>query len=380
MELLFLLSLFFLAYTFAGYPLLLWTLSCFRRRSHRRATIWPTISVIIAVRNQPELLLRKLTNTLTLVYPEGKREIIVASDASDDATVEVARSYRADGVKLVESPQWQGKHYVQMLARDASCGEILVFTDVSVHLETDALERIVSNFADPSVGCVSSVDAIATQKRSWTGEALYVQFDTWLRRLEARVGSLVGNSGSFFAARRVVCEKWHPEQSSDFFLALHAVARGLRSVVDPECRGHYRLVRSERAEFGRKVRTIVHGLNVLFNHLELLNPIRYGFFSWQLLSHKLFRWLVPFAFFSLLVSNLMLRELGGLYQLCAILQLGVYGSGFCALAGGRLLQVQPFKIAGFFVLGNAATAMAWLYFVWGERFVTWQASRREESA
>jgi len=186
----------------------------------------------------------------------------------------------------------------------------------------------------------------------------------------------VGNSGSYFAARRELCEVWHPEQSSDFFLALHAAKRGLRAVVDPECQGRYGLVCSESAELQRKVRTIVHGLNVLFTHRELLNPVRYGLFSWQLISHKLFRWLVPFAIFSLLVSNSLLWHAGSFYRLFLVLQAGLYGAGFLAWAASCWLRFKIFKPASFFMLGNAATVMAWLYFLSGEKFATWQPSQR----
>src|SRR5213079_2002834 len=121
----------------------------------------------------------------------------------------------------------RGKHYAQMMAKEMAKGEILVFTDAAVQLDEGALQNIVANFADARVGCVSSEDRVS----STGGEAWYVRVEMWLRRLEARVGSLVGVSGSFFAARRELCEKWHPTQSSDFFVPLHVVAAGFRSVV-----------------------------------------------------------------------------------------------------------------------------------------------------
>lgn len=369
-------ALIFLAYTCVGYPLLLTILSIWRRRPHRQGTVWPTISLIIPAHNEGQGIAAKIKNSLALAYPSEKRQIIVALDGSHEETANIARSFTDCGVKFVEVPERRGKHYAQMVARDVSHGEILVFTDASVHLEPDALQKIVSNFADPCVGCVSSEDLVVTEKNAWMGERFYVEFEMRLRRLEAESGSTVGSSGSFFAARREVCKVWHPEQSSDFFLPLHAVAYGMRAVVDRECRGYYTVVHSEKAELHRKVRTIVHGLDVLFYHRELLNPLRYGFFSWQLASHKLFRWLVPFAAFSLLLSNVFLWEAGGLYRVSLICQLALYGIGALALTAGRLTQFKAFKPFSFFLLGNAATVMAWIYFLSGEKFVAWQPSRR----
>ena len=376
MNWLFWLSAMFLVYAFVGYALLLRILSIWRSRPHRRGTIWPTVSIIIPVHNEAQLLGSKITNTLELAYPEDRREIIVASDASEDKTDDIVRSFAQYGVKLVQIPERRGKHHAQMVARDASRGEILFFTDASVRLEPCALQKMVSNFADPSVGCVSSEDQVVTERKVWRGERLYVEFDMRLRRLEAQVGSLVGASGSCFAARREVCGVWHEKQSSDFFLPLHAVACGMRTVVDPECRGQYSVLPSAKAELHRKVRTIVHGLDVFFGHRTLLNPFRYGFFSWQLVSHKLFRWLVPFAILSLLISNLFLWKVGTFYRVSLILQMVLYGTGLLALCTAHLKRFEVCRLAAFFLMGNAATMIAWLKFCSGEKFATWQPSRR----
>jgi len=150
----------------------------------------------------------------------------------------------------------------------------------------------------------------------------------------------------------------------------------MRAVVDPESIGRYGLSRSDKGELRRKVRTIVNGLEVFFTHLELANPFRYGLFSWQLISHKLFRWLVPVAVLILFVSNAFLWRAGTFYRLCFVLQAAAYGLGLLALAADRVSQWKPTKLAGYFLLGNAATLMAWFYFLSGERFVSWQPTQR----
>lgn len=343
---------------------------------HRRAPIWPSVSVIIPTHGQDSLLREKINNTLGLDYPEEKREIIIASDGPNENTAQIVRSFGDRAVVLVQLPERRGKHYAQMVARDRSRGEILVFTDVSVQLEPGALKAMVSNFEDKNVGCVSSEDHVVRQGADGKGETSYVGFEMWLRRLESGLGSLVSVSGSFFAARREICERWHPEQSSDFFVVLHTVDAGLRAVVDPQCRGIYGLTSQDKAEFRRKVRTIVHGLDVFFSHLKLANPLRYALFSWQLISHKLFRWLAPIAVCGLLVSNLFLWNAGVFYRGTLLLQGALYASGLAGLAAQRLRRFGPFRLAGFFVLGNAATMVAWLKFFAGEKFVTWEPTRR----
>lgn len=255
-------------------------------------------------------------------------------------------------------------------------GEILVFTDVSVQLAEDGLRNIVANFADSSVACVSSEDRVAPDPDNRGGEGAYVGFEMWLRRLESRIGSVVTASGSFFAARRELCARWHPDQTSDFFVPLHAVEQKQRAVVDPLSIGYYGLARQSGAEFQRKVRTIVNGLHVFFTHARLLNPLRYPLTAWQLVSHKLCRWVVPFGMVGMLVSSLFLYNAGWLYRACAVLQVALCGAGSLALIWERLLKIRVFKLASFFMLGNAATVAAWFKFCAGERFVVWQPTQR----
>ena len=54
------------------------------------------------------------------------------------------------------------------------------------------------------------------------------------------------------------------------------------------------------------MRTVVRGIAVLAANLRMLNPLRSRLFAWQLASHKLCRWLVPFAMIAALISNVML--------------------------------------------------------------------------
>src|SRR5215469_2217266 len=320
----------FLSYTMLGYPLLLWVVSRFRNRPHRRDAITPTISIIIAAHNEADCIAKKILNCLQLSYPTGAYEIIVASDGSHDETAEIVRSFGDRGVRLIDIPERHGKQFAQLQARDHAHGEILVFTDVGVELDPDAVQAIVANFADPQVGCVSSEDRIA-KRTGWKGEQAYVGLEMWMRRMESRMGSLVSASGSFFAARRSVCEPWHTDKTSDFFVVLTTVREGMRAVADPASVGRYGLARTDKSELKRKVRTIVNGLDVFFMYAKLLNPFRYGLYSWQLVSHKLCRWLVPIAMLALLVSNLFLRNAGQFYWLSLTAQLVIYGLGLLAL-------------------------------------------------
>jgi glycosyltransferase involved in cell wall biosynthesis len=376
LEVLFWFSILAIVYAYIGYPLLLKALSFYRSRSIIRKPIHPNVSFIIAAYNEEDKIRGKLENTLQLDYPSNNIEIIVASDCSDDRTDEIVKTYSSKGVKLVRAPERMGKEYAQKLAVESAQGEILVFSDVGTILKPDALQKIVSNFADPSVGCVSSVDKILAQNGTVSGENFYVKYEMFLRRLESEVNSLVGLSGSFFAARREVCKDWQTDLQSDFNTLLNSIRMGLRGISDPYAVGYYRNVKSHKKEFERKIRTVVRGISVFMRARAMIDPRKYGLFAFQLLSHKLCRWLVPFWLMTALAANFILASHDELFAAILLVQICFYMMALLGIISSRLSSSLVFKIPSFFVLVNLSVLLAWIQYWRGERLVSWEPSRR----
>jgi hypothetical protein len=228
------------------------------------------------------------------------------------------------------------------------------------------------NFADPSVGCVSSIDRLVDADGEASGAGLYVRYEMWLRALETRVNSVVGLSGSFFAARRDVCQRWATDRQSDFSALLNAVEMGLRGVLDSRAAGYYRNIADDRREFQRKVRTVLRGIHVLAGNARMLNPLRHGLFAWQLASHKLCRWLVPQAMIAAAVSNLFLLHESRLYGATLFLQCGFYAA---ALVGLRT-AAPVLRMPAYLLLANLGVLMAWVRLARGERISMWNPSDR----
>src|SRR4030095_3718112 len=155
-------------------------------------------------------------------YPEERLEVLIASDASDDATDEIVREYAGRGVRLVRAPQRKGKEHAQGLAISVATGEILVFTDAATILEASALRRLMENFADPAVGAVSTEDVTVGAHGNRTAEGLYVKYEMWIRRLEGRFHSLVGLSGSCLAIRKQLSSDWSPGLGGAFLVGTRA--------------------------------------------------------------------------------------------------------------------------------------------------------------
>jgi cellulose synthase/poly-beta-1,6-N-acetylglucosamine synthase-like glycosyltransferase len=369
-------SVLFVAYAYVIYPVVLSIVSVIRERKVDRGDVTPSVSFIIAAHNEEARLQGKIENTLRLEYPRDQLEIIVASDGSTDRTDAITKTYEGNGVVLVKTATRRGKESAQRCAVDIASGEVLVFSDVGATLPSNAVATIVRNFHDPTVGCVSSVDHTVDADGHSTGEGGYVRYEMLLRRLESKTGTLVGLSGSFFAARRELCREWPNDLPSDMHTLFRAVKAGLRGVSDPESIANYENVPDTRREFERKVRTVLRGISLFAANLEMANPRRYGLFAWQLLSHKLCRWLVPFALLVALASSALLIPHSTAYAVACVTQLVLYGVALGGMTVGRLTRAKLVRIVAFFVLSNLAILKAWYRFAIGDRVVSWQPSRR----
>lgn len=371
------LSLTLTVYAYAGYPMILAVLALIGTKPIRKAEITPSVTFVITAYNEENRIDDKLRNTLEIDYPKECFEVLVASDCSTDKTDEIVASYQEQGIKLIRASERKGKEAAQKLAVQAAIGEILVFSDVATILPESAVRNIVKNFYDETVGCVSSVDRFIDQDGQVSGEGAYVKYEMFLRSLETRVNSLVGLSGSFFAARSTVCKQaWSDNLQSDFNTVLNSIRAGLRGVADEDSPGYYKNIADERKEFDRKVRTVLRGISVFMKSLGLVNPIQYSLFAWQLVSHKLCRWLVPFAMLTTLITNTILTVVSGQYGLLLLLQAVFYTVALSGLCWRSLLRLPAVKLPAFFVLVNASIFKAWLRYWSGERLVVWEPSKR----
>ncbi|WP_028671342.1 glycosyltransferase family 2 protein [Saccharospirillum impatiens] len=336
----------------------------------------PFLSLIVTVYNEKHRIEQKIQNVLALDYPPDRLELIVASDCSDDGTDELVQGYADRGIRLVRAQDRLGKENAQLAAIQAAKGEVLVFSDVATQMDPEALQNLSLYFADSRVGAVSSEDRFISKSGKVAGEGAYVKYEMWLRRQESQLGGLVGLSGSFFAARAEVCEQWDIHSPSDFNTALNCARLGLRSVTAPDVLGYYEDLKDASREYARKVRTVLRGMTGLARHPDVLNPVRFGLFSFQVFSHKLMRWGVPWFLGALLVVTLVLANDGWIYSLALVAQAVFYGVAAWGHWGRRGQDHSAVRLVYFFVQVNLALADSAIQFVKGKRMTTWKPSAR----
>ena len=346
------------------------------------------ITIIVTVRNEMTVILEKIQSTLALRYKDKSVEtwlkqgasspvqLIVASDCSDDDTDPVVKRFAKLGVELVSLPERKGKEVAQKAAIAKARGDIILFTDAKIVLESKILDNVAQHFTDPTVGIVSSVDQVLGGATGGSGEGMYVKYEMMLRKLESSFYSLIGVSGSCFAARKVVAEKIVADIPSDFCLLLEAVKQGFRGVHAEDVIASYKAVKSEKEEFDRKVRTVLRGMSAFFARTEFLDFSHYGFFSWMLASHKLARWLVPVWALILSILLFPLAFHGDLWSMLLIFEILFFILAYKAWKDPEMASYLVFKVPLFLVVTNAGILMAWIKYVTGQRAATWDPSNK----
>ncbi|HKP37089.1 MAG TPA: glycosyltransferase family 2 protein [Pyrinomonadaceae bacterium] len=371
-----------LMYTYVGYPLLLVILSRLRPREIRRRAFEPRVSVIITAYNEERDLAAKLENTFALEYPRELLEVIVASDCSTDRTDEIARAYAARGVRLVRQQQRLGKTSAQNVAVAEANGEIILFSDATSLYQSDVLRVMMSNFADPAVGCVSGrlIYVDPTDSRVGRGAQSYWSYETFLKRRESQIFSLIGVSGCLYAVRRSAYVPLYPEACSDFIIATKMVEQNLRAVYEPKAVCTEETNSQSHKELKMRVRVIAQTLTDLWRHRGMMNPFRSGFYAVQLLSHKVMRYLVPFLLLAILAASALLSRHSVFYLIALGAQLVGYLAGLSALGFERAgVRSRILALPQYFLLANVASMMALYQFLRGERYAHWEPNRESVS-
>lgn len=364
------------AYSYFIYPVLLLMMRDAPRLQRKQSDWEPRLTLVIAARNEERRIRDKLRESVSLRSSYANLEILVASDASTDGTDDIVEEFEAEGVELVRTKARNGKEYAQKAAIAAAAGEIIVFTDTGTTIVPDSLARIVEIFRDPSIGAVSSTDRLLKQDGSVSGEGLYIRYEMWLRELESRKAGLIGLSGSFFAARREVCVNWDTDIPSDFAVAINCNMLGRRAVSDPQVIGVYLDTRDPSHEFARKVRTMIRGMTAVARNRRVLNPLRFGRLSFQLWSHKVMRWAVPWFALIYTAGAVLALSRSTAFSLLLVPVAGLLVAGGIGSLTPSARGRAVIGAAYYYVQVNLAALLAAVQFMAGRRVRTWVPTTR----
>jgi cellulose synthase/poly-beta-1,6-N-acetylglucosamine synthase-like glycosyltransferase len=371
------------AYSYAAYPAVLWLLA--RGRANTLVTdetdYQPSISIVVPAYNEETQIGGAIEALLAQDYPHDKMQILILSDASTDATDRIVSSYADRGVELMRMPKRSGKTAMENAACRLLRGDIIVNSDASIRLHPKTTRKLIEQLSDPSIGVASGRDVSVSVGRPLANatEAGYVNYEMRLRALETQAGGIVGASGCCYAIRADLHRlPIPPDLSRDFSAALTARAHGFRAVSVDDAIAFVPRTQTLRREYARKVRTIARGMETLLGVSHMLDPMRYGAFSWRLISHKVCRWLVPLTGVPALIGLLFLAptHLWARLALIAVVTMGGVAA-FGALWPPSRPMPRLLSFISFGVAANIAVIHAVCRLVYAGDDKIWEPTRRE---
>jgi cellulose synthase/poly-beta-1,6-N-acetylglucosamine synthase-like glycosyltransferase len=344
-QVLFWVSLAGLVWTHVAYPAFAALLARVAPRRVHKADVEPTVVVIIAAYNEEAVIARRIENLLALDYPKDKLQIVVTSDASSDATAEIAARY--DGVKVIRNPRG-GKVAAQDRAVRETDSEIVAFSDANATWSDDALRKLVRAFADDDVAYVCGQLKILAADGS-NKEGVYWRYEMVQRSAESQLGSVTGGNGSIYALRRSDYVEVDPRFGHDLSLPYLMVQNGRRAVYEPEAQAWEKPTPSNKSEYRRKVRMFEHCWLIVLRGrmLRRLGAV----YLLEIVSHRLLRYGSGILHVVLLATSLVLIPNGWVYAVVLAAQIALV---LAAAAG--------VGIARYYVLVTWATVVAlWNY-------------------
>ncbi|MBN1182442.1 MAG: glycosyltransferase family 2 protein [Bacteroidales bacterium] len=377
-----------IVYTYLGYFILIYILflikKVFTNQSKEISTYEPDVTIFITAYNEADFVERKIQNTLELDYPKEKITQLWITDGSTDGTPNLVKKY--PDIILHHQTERKGKVAAMNRGMQFVNSSIVIFSDGNTMLATDAVRKIVRLFSDTKTGCVAGEKRIKIDdkdKAISSGEGLYWKYESLIKKCESEINNVIGAAGELFAIRTELFEPVKEDTLlDDFIMSLTILKRGYAIKYDP---GAYALESasfSVKEEFKRKVRIASGGIQSMIRMPELLNFFKYGFTSFQYLSHKVLRWiLVPFAIPLTLIFNFIIIRsfLIGytVYHIIFYLQLLFYLFGLLGWwFENKQIKVKLFFTPYYIIFMNFSMFVGIIRFFKGKQSVNWDRAKR----
>ncbi|MFH1171022.1 MAG: glycosyltransferase [bacterium] len=379
-------SLALLFWVYVGYPVFLWlhgNIRFVKKRSTPGYT--PSVSLIIPTYNESIVIRKKIENVRSLVYPKRFLEVFIADSGSTDGTSAIVSTFAPD-FRLITSSERGGKAKAINDILPLTKGEVIVVTDANSFMDADALQKVIDHFVDNRVGaCTGAMRQIDRSKTAVSeGGGWYWKMETFMRKRESQLHSVIAMSGEMSAFRRslfvneknVVLAWYKPGGTDDFEMTLFVIQKKYHVAYAPDAYVWEFAPDTLKDLYSQKVRIIVQTIvSVQRNVRVLWTTGWYG--AMIFLSRKILPLFSPWALIVLYGSSFLLALYSKWWLAFFLVQTAGY---LLALASRGLISNNGLaKLAFFFCLLNGTVFIAWIQF-WEKRdYTRWQpieSSRR----
>ena len=376
-----LLSFTIIVYVYIGYPMVLKVLTLIipKNKVLFDEDFLPEVSLLISCYNEVDVVDEKIQNSFDIDYPKDKITIIIISDGSDDGTDEIAKNYASQGVKLIRQEGRLGKTSAINLAMEQVTSDFVVFSDANAMYEPSAIKKLIQNFVDEKVGYVVGAALYTDGKTSAAAasEDIYWKYELALKTMESNLHSVVGGDGAIYAIRKHLFITLNAKDINDFVNPLQIIKQGYRGIFEPDAICLEETAGDFSKEAKRKQRIVNRSFRGLMKVKAVLNPFKYGFFSFEVISHKLLRWLIPIFIVLFAVGSIYL----GYQQLDEFKVTSMLGIIFLWLAQVGFLKTEQtqtskiFFLPYYFLMVNYYSLIGVITAIAGNIQVTWSSPR-----
>jgi cellulose synthase/poly-beta-1,6-N-acetylglucosamine synthase-like glycosyltransferase len=382
MKLIFWFSVLTLSYIYIFYGISIWLFNKFFRKKVNfdlENYDWPEVAFLIAAYNEEDVIREKLLNTLALNYPAEKLFIHVISDGSNDQTNTIIREFKE--VKLHWLPERKGKIAAINRVLPLVSQPISIFSDANVMVNPEAVREMVKHYCIPVVGGVSGEKRVETLngENASSTEGLYWKYESFLKKEDARLSTLVGAAGELFSIRtKLFVPVTKDTLLDDFMISMNIIEQGYKIAYEPKAYASESPSLNMAEEYKRKVRIGAGGLQSVLRLGHFLNPFLYGIVTFQYFVHRFSRWiiaplLIPFVF----ISNAYLSQESEFYLLMFFAQLLFH---LTALLGWfferQNTRYKLLYIPFYFNFMHYCIVVGWVKYISGKQKVTWQKATR----
>jgi poly-beta-1,6-N-acetyl-D-glucosamine synthase len=380
-------------YSYLGYGILLYILLKIKRLFSTKKIYapitddskLPEVTFLVAAYNEEAYIEEKIRNSLALDYPKDKIRFLFVTDGSNDKTPELIQEFHnPDGyrIELFHKTERKGKIAAVERVMDFVETPIVVFTDANTDINKQAIRNIVYHYQDPSIGVVAGEKRVQAGEKAEAsaGEGIYWKYESVLKKWDAELYSVVGAAGELFSIRTALYKPVEKDTLiEDFVMTLRIARRGYRIAYEPNAYAVEGTSASVGEELKRKIRISAGGLQAIWRLADLLNPFKYGWLSFQYVSHRVLRWtLAPLALPILLILNVLLAlQVGIFYKVLMGLQILFYAAALLGfLFEKRKIKIKALFVPYYFSMMNYSVYRGFFRVIAGKQSVIWEKAKR----
>ncbi len=380
-EIIVLVSLFLVIYTFLLYPFFVFVSAKFiNKKIISTPDKTKKIAVVIAAYNEEDTIEDNIKSVLNSNYPSENISIYIGLDGSTDNTFKILQEFvKKNNNIYVYQFERGGKNRTLNKLTDKITEDFIFFLDADLRVQPNTFQHLVGILQSKDVAGVMIPVKIINKDNSnsgSTGEIIYQKFDAFIRYNESLIFSTANSLGTLYGIRREALSAIPDDKvCDDLYRVFHIISLRKRFIFDTKYHVNEVRTKSLNKELNRRIRLVSGGLSTLKAVKQILSP-SYGLMSIFVISHKLLRWLTPIFMTIFLVSLVFIDRNSFLYYPLIYFNLIVYGF---ALIGWlfEILKINflTFKVFLFFVSMNIGFLLGIIRFCRNKQNSLWDRNK-----